>query len=213
MKAGSTQALFMDIDVDLSLVDSIIFTFSDSLKIKVFQKVYPDDTQVIDGKLYIPLDQRDTLALKGQYYVEGQVNFIDKSVVKTETFQRRMGDTLDTYFIDGNTPNINSADIIRMDIEQGVIFVEGKNGATFVPSVSSDGKLSWTNDRGLDNPDPVNLTGPAGPSGADGVSPSVKVSELEGGHRITITDATGEHSFDVMDGEAGGGGGAIVTRF
>ena len=36
----------------------------------------------------------------------------------------------------------------------------------------------------------------------------MKVTEIEGGHRITITDATGEHSFDVMNGESGGGGGA-----
>lgn len=50
-------------------------------------------------------------------------------------------------------------------------------------------------------------TGGQGPAGADGVSPSVKVTEIEGGHRITITDATGEHSFDVMNGESGGGGG------
>lgn len=51
-------------------------------------------------------------------------------------------------------------------------------------------------------------TGEQGPAGADGVSPSVTVDEIENGHRVTFTDATGEHSFDVMDGESGGGGGA-----
>ena len=37
----------------------------------------------------------------------------------------------------------------------------------------------------------------------DGVSPTIAVTDIEGGHRITITDATGAHSFDVMNGEDG----------
>jgi hypothetical protein len=38
----------------------------------------------------------------------------------------------------------------------------GEDGATFYPAVSQTGDLSWTNDRGLENPETVNLTGPAG---------------------------------------------------
>ncbi len=34
--------------------------------------------------------------------------------------------------------------------------------------------------------------------GAPGVSPTVAVSDIAGGHRVTITDATGPHSYDVM---------------
>lgn len=44
----------------------------------------------------------------------------------------------------------------------------GENGATFTPDVSSDGTLSWTNDKNLPNPDPVNIKGPQGDTGADG---------------------------------------------
>lgn len=40
----------------------------------------------------------------------------------------------------------------------------GENGATFVPSIS-DGILSWTNDKNLENPEPVNIIGPQGESG------------------------------------------------
>ena len=46
-------------------------------------------------------------------------------------------------------------------------------------------------------------TGPQGPKGADGtdgVSPTVTVTDINGGHRVTITDATGAKTFDVMDG-------------
>ena len=37
--------------------------------------------------------------------------------------------------------------------------------------------------------------------GEDGFSPTVEVTEISGGHRVTITDADGPHVFDVMDGE------------
>lgn len=45
----------------------------------------------------------------------------------------------------------------------------GTNGATFTPSVDEDGNLSWTNDGALDNPATVNIMGPQGPAGKDGV--------------------------------------------
>ena len=41
----------------------------------------------------------------------------------------------------------------------------GESGATFTPSVSSDGVISWTNDKGLSNPTPVNIKGPQGIQG------------------------------------------------
>lgn len=44
----------------------------------------------------------------------------------------------------------------------------GENGATYTPAVSEDGMLSWTNDKGLPNPDPVNIKGPQGDPGEDG---------------------------------------------
>ena len=42
-----------------------------------------------------------------------------------------------------------------------------------------------------------------GTDGTDGVSPAVSVSEIQGGHRIQITDAAGSRSFDVLDGAPG----------
>ena len=39
------------------------------------------------------------------------------------------------------------------------------NGATFTPSVSNDGDLSWSNDKGLDNPTTVNIKGQKGDTG------------------------------------------------
>jgi hypothetical protein len=41
----------------------------------------------------------------------------------------------------------------------------GEDGATFTPSVSEDGTLSWQNDKDLPNPTPVNIKGEDGKSG------------------------------------------------
>lgn len=90
---------------------------------------------------------------------------------------------------------------------------DGEDGATFTPSVSEEGIISWTNDKGLPNPDPVNIKGPkgddgdAGPQGSpgqDGYSPTVQIEDIAGGTRITITDEDGPHIFEVMDGLDGG---------
>lgn len=41
----------------------------------------------------------------------------------------------------------------------------------------------------------------------NGFSPVVDVENIEGGHRVTITDKDGDKTFDVMDGKDGQGGG------
>lgn len=67
------------------------------------------------------------------------------------------------------------------------------NGATFTPSVSEDGYISWSNDKDLENPETVSIRG------VPGVSPTIEVTDISGGHRVTITDINGTESFDVMD--------------
>lgn len=52
--------------------------------------------------------------------------------------------------------------------DNGTAGADGEDGATFTPSVSSDGTLSWNNDKGLANPASVNIKGEAGAAGAKG---------------------------------------------
>jgi hypothetical protein len=47
--------------------------------------------------------------------------------------------------------------------------------------------------------------------GKDGISPTVAVSTITGGHRITITDKNGTKTVDVMDGEKGDSGRGIAA--
>lgn len=49
----------------------------------------------------------------------------------------------------------------------------------------------------------LNLGPVVGSNGEDGYSPSTSITNIPGGHRVTITDADGDHAFDVMDGTTG----------
>lgn len=51
----------------------------------------------------------------------------------------------------------------------------------------------------------ISPQGPKGEKGDDGVSPVVAVEEIEGGHKVTVTDASGARAFIVLDGDDGVG--------
>ena len=58
---------------------------------------------------------------------------------------------------DGSTINAGT-----ITAPQGPNGANGTNGATFTPSVSAAGVLSWTNNGGLTNPPPISIKGPKG---------------------------------------------------
>ena len=51
-----------------------------------------------------------------------------------------------------------------------------------------------------------NISKTPGDDGEDGVSPTISVTEIEDGHRITIMDVNGTQSFDVLNGKDGADG-------
>lgn len=87
------------------------------------------------------------------------------------------------------------------------------NGYTFTPSVSPEGVISWSNNGNLPNPDPVNIKGPqgnTGPQGIDGKSATVsvgKVTTSEPGTDAQITNSGTENAavfdFVIPRGETG----------
>lgn len=115
--------------------------------------------------------------------------------------------------------NVSLGSTKNKPIDAEVTSMQGRRGDPgpyFIPSVDTEGNISWENNGGLPNPTTRNIkgpkgddgndgspgaTGPQGPQGQAGVSPSISVTDIPGGHRVTITDTTGDHSFDVMDGE------------
>lgn len=66
----------------------------------------------------------------------------------------------------------------------------GENGATFTPYVDSDGNLSWSNDKGLANPDTVNIKGNPGKDGTP-------CTHKWDGTKLTITSASGTSTADL----------------
>ena len=78
---------------------------------------------------------------------------------------------------------------------------DGQNGATFFPSVSDDGVISWTNDRELENPLPVNIRGKDGKSIT--VSSVSESSEDGGNNIVTFSDG---NSLTVKNGKDGTNG-------
>jgi hypothetical protein len=75
----------------------------------------------------------------------------------------------------------------------------GPQGDPGIPGPKGDtGEQGPQGERGESGPE-----GPQGIQGETGVSPTVSVEEIVGGHRVTITDATQTQTFDVMDGTVG----------
>lgn len=69
----------------------------------------------------------------------------------------------------------DSFDMIEyvQSFDMGINFLLGPptpSEVIFVPSVDADGWLSWTNDGGLPNPEPVNIKGPPGAGAVESVN-------------------------------------------
>lgn len=97
----------------------------------------------------------------------------------------------------------------------------GESTIAWKPTVAADGTISWSrtssttkpadqNIKGADGTDGIDgKDGVDGQDGTDGFSPTVTITPIQGGNRVTITDADGDHEFDVMNGS--GGGDAVLT--
>lgn len=111
---GSTCVIKTNIkDIDITLIESAIFSFSVSVDEKpIVQKKYltkgTSNVKYIDGNFIVPLTQQDTLLFDGNKNIlyETQINFEDKSVSKTIYTKIQIRKTVATELIDGNAPNI-----------------------------------------------------------------------------------------------------------
>lgn len=62
--------------------------------------------------------------------------------------------------------------------EAGDAGPKGDKGTTFVPSVDTDGNISWSNTDGIANPETVNIKGPKGDRGSDATVPIATIKTL-----------------------------------
>ena len=81
----------------------------------------------------------------------------------------------------------------------------GKDGGYYIPKISQSGsnimQLTFDpSEPGMTSVQARQIVLPKGDPGQDGTSPTVAVATLTGGHRLTITDAEGSKSADILDG-------------
>lgn len=116
--------------------------------------------------------------------VEEKLNTLDLDKIDLSNYvKKEKGKGLSSNdFTDENKEKLDSLnnyddtnikkDIINLNKEISNISKEpgkdGENGATYIPNVDENGNLSWTNDKGLDNPISVNIKGPQGLQGIQG---------------------------------------------
>ena len=105
------------------------------------------------------------------------------------------------------------------EIDEGLDVLEStikrvENATVFAPKIGADGTwLVYDSAKGAYVDTGVSARGTQGEKGEDGnpgqdgVSPTVSVATISGGHRVSITDVNGTQTFDVMDGEDGDGSG------
>lgn len=88
--------------------------------------------------------------------------------------------------------------VIQLENESGGV---GESGATFYPSVSAEGVISWTNDRELPNPTPVNIKGAKGDKGEQGERGIQGEKGVDGKDGVNGKDGTnGKDGEDGQDG-------------
>ena len=97
----------------------------------------------------------------------------------------------------------------------------GADGATFVPEIDQQGNLSWSNNKGYTNPQTVNIKGPKGENGKDGVDGAKLLSQEligqdeQGGNIYKQTFSDGTEAYFTApkgnDGVDGNGKGTTVT--
>ena len=120
-----------------------------------------NECEIEDSSTVIITLTSQTLACPGKQLSQIYI-FTDKGDIKTQKF----------YI---NVPKaVYDDDAVESADEYGILHeliasIEAMDdGVTFTPHVSEDGTLTWSNDGGLDNPEPMNIMGPEGPEGPKG---------------------------------------------
>ena len=98
-------------------------------------------------------------------------------------------------YVDDKTKDVTADEVTFAD---GQTFQQKYDSGELTGPAGKDGQDGQPGAAGKD--------GQNGSPGADGVSPTVSVAAITGGHRITITDKNGSKTVDVMDGSDGADG-------
>lgn len=125
-----------------------------------------DKEVVADSMVKITAEQFNTQSIKGLWYNRETKTFEEPPVhILAELSTSQIQYKSENKWLDQKLDEIEAA--IAAGGGSGTA---GNDGATFTPNVTADGVLSWTNNKNLPNPTPVNVKGP---KGDDGVTPHI----------------------------------------
>lgn len=195
--------------VDFSdIIAEIKKDYGDSGKIVVLVKRPNEDVPYpaavvdeSDGLTWTPTETDTAIAGRGNAEVD---YYVDDVLVKSVLFTTY---THDSIGVSGDTPE-PGYDYMKQLLDAlekvgtGIVSVDMNEDSSITFHMSDGTEYTTEPLKGADG-DP-GADGEPGVAGKDGVSPTVSTSEIDGGTRVTITDGTGEHTFDVMNGLDGG---------
>lgn len=172
----------------------------------LIELVITDTTPVLNNPNNIYLKESE----KYKYELKDNQKLYGKTVKRVEgcinVFEGKLGsEPVDAYtkqesdtLYRRKKEHINSIDVYFNDntslqdkLDNGDLG-NGEPGATFTPEVTPQGMLSWTNDKGLDNPDPVDIKGKTGSVGMSG-TPALNNEIYKEGAEVK-TKYTGERN-------------------
>lgn len=129
-------------------------------------------------------------------FAETNTSIGAKLTSANETLSADFGEVQVVPGADGFSPTV---DIEPIDGGHRISITDKDGTQTADVLDGRDGADGYTPVKGVDYFD--GQDGRDGDPGADGISPTVEVQDITGGHRVTITDKDGAKTFDVMDGK------------
>lgn len=125
-------------------------------------------TTVVDGQCFAPPLQEGMCRLGVYGYAMDGEQLVQRISPEPCVFYVRPG-SYDAAVVEADAPDPTELESYYAKVQALLKDIgKGVNGTTYTPSVSAAGEISWTNDGGKDNPEPVNIKGPKGDTGPQG---------------------------------------------
>lgn len=123
---------------------------------------------VVDGQCFAPPLQEGMCRLGIYGYAMDGEQLVQRISPEPCVFYVRPG-SYDPVAVETDAPDPTELESYYAKVQALLKDIgKGVNGTTYTPSVSAAGEISWTNDGGKDNPEPVNIKGPKGNTGPQG---------------------------------------------